>query len=341
MLCQAPSPPVFSRGNVLGVPERVRWVEIFGVTPLAERLPELMLTFRGDPATPPSRFGTSSLGVLRPRLSLPLWLGRDAIPRRVPIYNLFNELQPDPREGWRVTKTRVRDFRGRTLTYDSHNGTDFAVPPGTIVTAAAPGRVVRVSNELNRGGLKVFLDHGDGLVTTSNHLARALVRVGDDVARGAPIGLSGMSGVDGLLLFPWSTPHVHYNVWLDGAYVDPFPKDDGATPRASLWASGDALPTPPTADERGDTRFTPTRFDPGRVDAALEACVHPGTRAACAAIDDPTLRGFSLLFQQLYFPTRFRADVPLYDATHARTPRLSLPFCAEDYDGVVFADDPR
>jgi hypothetical protein len=33
--------------------------------------------------------------------------------------------------------------------------------------------------------------------------------------------------------------------------------------------------------------------------------------------------------------------VPLYDATHARTPRLSLPFCAEDYDGVVFADDPR
>jgi hypothetical protein len=52
----------------------------------------------------------------------------------------------------------VRDFRGGTLTYDSHNGTDFAVPPGTIVVAAAPGRVLRASSEFNRGGLKVFVD---------------------------------------------------------------------------------------------------------------------------------------------------------------------------------------
>jgi murein DD-endopeptidase MepM/ murein hydrolase activator NlpD len=28
---------------------------------------------------------------------------------------------------------------------------------------------------MNRGGLKVFIDHGRGVVTTSNHLGRALV----------------------------------------------------------------------------------------------------------------------------------------------------------------------
>ena len=83
--------------------------------------------------------------------------------------------------------TQVRDFRGGTLTYDSHNGTDFAVPVGTEVLAAAPGRVFRVSNEFHRGGLKVFIDHGAGLITTSNHLARSLVRPGDVVR----VGLKG------------------------------------------------------------------------------------------------------------------------------------------------------
>jgi murein DD-endopeptidase len=150
------------------------------------------------------------------------WLGRRRADRRVPIYNLFNRTPTPIADGWSVRKTQVRDFRGGTLTYDSHNGTDFAVPPGTIVVAAAPGRVLRVSSEFNRGGLKVFVDHGRGLVTTSNHLGRALVRDGDLVRRGQPIALSGASGIDMFLMFPWNVPHVHFNVWLNGEPVDPF-----------------------------------------------------------------------------------------------------------------------
>ena len=83
------------------------------------------------------------------------------------------------------------DFRGRDLTYDSHNGTDFAVPVGTKVLAAAGGEVVRIVSEFNRGGLKIFIDHGGGLMTTSAHLARPLVKVGQIVARGEAIALSG------------------------------------------------------------------------------------------------------------------------------------------------------
>ena len=75
----------------------------------------------------------------------------------------------------------MEDFRGHELTYDSHNGTDFAVPVGTRVTAAADGEVIRVSNEFHRGGLKLFIDHGCGVVTSYNHLATVEVAAGDSI----------------------------------------------------------------------------------------------------------------------------------------------------------------
>ena len=59
-----------------------------------------------------------------------------------------------------MRKTQVRDFRGGTLTYDSHNGTDFATAPGTVIVAPAAARVVLVVSEFHRGGLKLLLDHG-------------------------------------------------------------------------------------------------------------------------------------------------------------------------------------
>lgn len=187
-------------------------LEVFGLSPLTLRAREALLALRGGTGVPRSRFGLSSLRILRPALGVSTWLGRRRADRRIPIYNLFNRTPTAVEQGWSVRKTQVRDFRGGTLTYDSHNGTDFAVTVGTIVVAPAPARVLRVSSEFNRGGLKVFLDHGRGLTTSSNHLARALVRVGDEVERGQPIGLSGYSGIDGFVAFPWSVPHVHFNV---------------------------------------------------------------------------------------------------------------------------------
>ena len=42
------------------------------------------------------------------------------------------------------------------------------------------------------------------------------------------------NGIDGLTTFPFGAPHVHFNVWLDGEYVDPF----AAPGETSLWRAG-------------------------------------------------------------------------------------------------------
>jgi murein DD-endopeptidase len=229
-----------------------------------------------------------------------------------------------------VRKTNVEDFLGTTLTYDSHNATDFAVPPGTQVVAAAPGQVIRVSNEFNRGGLKVFIDHGRGLITTYNHLARALVRVGEIVRRGQPIALSGYSGIDAVLTFPWGAPHVHFNTWLDGEYVDPFARPG----EIALWRNGN-WPTPHDGSDR-DSDFEPTRWDDDAIERGIRACRSEQARREIRSFANTFERAAALIFHKNYYPSRFDEPVQLYPEPHARTPWLDLPFSREDYDGVCF-----
>ena len=308
---------------------RITLFEALGLDPLPVRAREAWLALRGDANVPPTRFGVSSLGIFHPALSVKTWLGQRRSDRRIPISNLFNRTPTPLAEGWSVRKTQVRDFRGGTLTYDSHNGTDFAVPVGTVVTAAAPGRVLRISSEYNRGGLKVFIDHGHGLVTTSNHLARALVRVGDVVGRGEPVALSGYSGLDALVAFPWSVPHVHFNVWLDGEYVDPFAME-GET---SLWLGGNA-PEPGAPSEVSPA--VGTDWNETAVGDAVAFCTDTAVREELRREPNLGQRAMNLLFYRNYYPTRFEAKPPVYRETHGREPWLSLPFRGEDFVGIVF-----
>lgn len=318
--------------------ERIGLVDALGLVPFDKTAREVMIALRGDPSTPRSRFDLTSLRQLRPRMGATLWLGGRPAGRLVPITNLYNYRQPPPELGWSVRVTDVRDFRGGANTYDSHNGTDFAIPPGTTVVAAAPGTVIRVSSEFHRGGRKVFLDHGRGLVTSYNHLSRPRVRPGQRVARGEPIALSGYSGIDALAGFPWAPPHVHFNVWLDGAYVDPFTPIDRDDP--SLWRRrNDPVPAPP--GELRDDALEPTDWDDSAITRALEACVHPGTRAEIERAPSREERFGAALMHLNYFPTRFdRARLgvtfSLYRSSHRREPRLDLPFSHRDYDGVLF-----
>lgn len=308
---------------------RLSLTEVFGLSPLSQRARETLLTLRGDPSTPPSRFDHTSLKMFRPRMALPLWLGRPAHKRLVPIYNLFSHVRPPPEEGWSVRVTMARDFLGTQLTYDSHNGTDFAVPVGTVVVAAAPGTVLRVSSEFNRGGLKVFIDHGAGLVSTSNHLGRSFVKPGQRVRRGEPVALSAYSGLDGLSTFPIGAPHVHYNVWLDGEYVDPFALD-GSKP---LWRKGN---WPIAHDGSTDDDAPPTAWDHDAVERTARACRHEGSRADIDAAGSPEERAMNALFHTLYYPTRFTERPCLYAEPSPRAPRLDLPFRAQDFDGIWF-----
>jgi murein DD-endopeptidase MepM/ murein hydrolase activator NlpD len=328
--------------------------EVLGLTAEAPR--EAWLALRGDPLVPPSRFGPSSLRQLMPRLALATWRGKSVVPRHAIITNLFNHTPTPIEDGWSVRVTRVRDFRGRGLTYDSHNGTDFTVPPGTRAVAAAAGRVVSVRSEYNRGGLKVYLDHGGGLLTTMNHLARAFVRPGDVVERGTVIGLSGYSGIDALASFLAAPPHIHFNVCLNGVLVDPFAPPGGR----SLWRTGDPRPFGGARDGDGGARAGSaapgTRFDPARVAALLAQLEDRRRREAIAAIADPDRRGWELVIESITYPARFsipHAGATLFEATSFQeVPReeppsgaggdnnaLDLPFPAADFDGVVFADD--
>ena len=311
-------------------------VEVLGLSPPRARLREALIALRGAPGVPPSRFDVSSLSMLDPRLALPLWRGRFAVPRRAILTRLFNHRQTPVEAGWSVRRTQVEDFRGRGLTYDSHNGTDFCVPVGTVLLAAASGVVARVWTEFNRGGLKVAIDHGGGLFTASAHLARAFVRAGDGVRAGDPVALTGYSGLDGFSTFPWGVPHVHYNVWLDGAAVDPFARAGevslwrGATPSPfdALRASADDGPAP-SADD----------FDAARIDAVLAACVHAETRAHVEGLAGQEQRGRFLVAEMAYYPTRFPDRRSIFRASHARSERLSMPFSVSDFDGVVFRDE--
>lgn len=313
--------------------DRLRFaLDVLGLRPFPERLREIRLTLAGDDTTPPSRFDLTSLRILDPKLALPIWLGRRPYGRRVPLYNLFNRSPTPESEGWSVRKTQVRDFRGGSLSYDSHNGTDFATPPGTTVVAAAPGRVAVVVSEYNRGGLKLMLDHGDGLITTYAHLARTVVQVGDHVARGQPIALSGASGLNFIAGLGADPPHLHMNVWLDGTPIDPF----AGPGEVSMWRGGDNSPTPTTTESEP---FAVGDFDPDAVDRLIASCRAPAMRAALEApAADLALRACRAIFYANYYPTRFTARPMPYRQSHARAPRLDLPFSAADYDGVAWTD---
>lgn len=308
-------------------PLRLR--EVFGLSPFPERAREALRALRGEPGVLPSRFDRTSLGVFMPALSVRTWLGQRRADRRVPIYNLVNRTPTPVSEGWSVRKTQVRDFRGGQLSYDSHNGTDFILPLGTVVVSPAPARVLRISRELDRGGLKIFLDHGRGLCTTSNHLGRALVELGQTLRRGEPIALSGYSGIDAIVSFPWSAPHVHFNVWLDGETADPFAAP-GETP---LWREGND-PRPARADE-DDAPFTPTEWDEAGVAAAIAACTQPAVRDELLAEPSLERRAMNLIFHRNYFPLRFTERPRVIRGEVAREPRLSLPLRPEDFEGIA------
>jgi murein DD-endopeptidase MepM/ murein hydrolase activator NlpD len=315
------------------VTSRPDLLDTFGLRPIGPALAAIRRAVIGTPGAPKTRFGLSSARIFKPSIGLPTWLGVKPRDRRVPIYNLFNRVPAPKSEAYSVRVTFARDFLGGRYTYDGHLGTDFAVAVGTPVAAAAPGLVLRVANDLDRGGLKVCVDHGDGLFTTSNHLSRAHVRPGDVVARGEPLGLSGASGVEFVMMFPWVAPHLHYNVWLDGVAVDPF----AGAGEISLWRRrNDPRPFEGGASEP----FTPTAWEPARVDAAIARCREPSLRASMEAIADVGRRAAEVIVQRNYRAVLFDGFPAVYDAAHARAPHLDLPFLARDFEGASLRGQP-
>jgi murein DD-endopeptidase MepM/ murein hydrolase activator NlpD len=99
-----------------------------------------------------------------------------------------------------------------------HTGIDFPAPLGTPVVAARDG-VVTAVRPLPGYGTVVELQHEQGVSTLYAHLSRALVEPGRRVTRGTPVGLVGATG-------DATGPHLHFEVRVRGATVDPAPALD-------------------------------------------------------------------------------------------------------------------
>jgi murein DD-endopeptidase MepM/ murein hydrolase activator NlpD len=322
-------------GGVAG--RGIGWREAFGLgPPWGDVWREVKQSVLGGPYVPASEWGLSSRKIFKPRIGWATWRRQPRPDGRVPIYNFVNRTPRARTAPYSVKVETCRDWRGGQWSYDGHLGTDFACPIGTPIVAAATGVVVRVAIDLAMGGRKVCIDHGDGLFTTSNHLARALVAEGDVVPRGGVIGLSGVSGLEFVFFFPWVAPHLHYNVWLDGEVADPF----AMAGEPSLWRQrNDPVPMALAPDDGDEPPFRPTDWDLDALDDAIAACRDPQVRATIRAFREPARRAGELLVLRNYRPAMFDAFPSLYPATHERTPRLDLPFRAEEYVGVALPDD--
>jgi hypothetical protein len=137
----------------------------------------------------------------------------------------------DPSEGH-------HDFRCNARSYNTHKGTDFAVPTardaqaGVNVLAAAAGTVLgtrdgmrdvwtgKFDAEAIKGrdcGNGLVIDHGNGWQTQYCHMQNGSLQVtkGDTITAGAILGQIGMSGRT-------QFAHLHLSVRKDGTPVDPF-----------------------------------------------------------------------------------------------------------------------
>lgn len=95
-----------------------------------------------------------------------------------------------------------------------HWGEDFAAACGTAVYSADAGVVRAAGWDKGGGGNRVEVDHGNGLVTTYNHLETIDVRKGQSVQPGEVIAKVGTTGSS-------TGCHLHFETIEDGVHADP------------------------------------------------------------------------------------------------------------------------
>lgn len=99
--------------------------------------------------------------------------------------------------------------------YKLHTGMDIGASYGSNIVAANGGTVI--SAGWNGGyGLCVMIDHGGGIVTLYAHCSSLYVGYGQSVSRGQAIAAVGSTGNS-------TGPHLHFEVRVNGNYVNPYP----------------------------------------------------------------------------------------------------------------------
>lgn len=115
-----------------------------------------------------------------------------------------------------------------------HGGTDFAAPTGTPVYASANGKVLVAACCQGGAGTMVAIQHDNGWVTHYFHLSKIMegITAGSRVTQGERIANVGSTGAS-------TGPHLHYEVVIKGAKVDPLkvPTGQGASLAGAAMAA--------------------------------------------------------------------------------------------------------
>jgi murein DD-endopeptidase MepM/ murein hydrolase activator NlpD len=97
-----------------------------------------------------------------------------------------------------------------------HTGIDLVAPFGTPVLAADDGVVALVGSSSSGYGNYVVIAHSGGLNTLYGHLSTSLVKVGQTVTQGTPVGLEGSTGNS-------TGAHLHFELRINQSPVNPAP----------------------------------------------------------------------------------------------------------------------
>ena len=106
-----------------------------------------------------------------------------------------------------------------------HTGIDMVEPFGSPVYAADDGVVALVGSSGSGYGNYVVIAHAGGFDTLYGHLSTALVKPGQQVTQGTPVGLEGSTGNS-------TGPHLHFELRIGGRPVDPTPDLPPGAPSA-------------------------------------------------------------------------------------------------------------
>lgn len=118
-----------------------------------------------------------------------------------------------PTRGWLSSQFTRSRFHPILHENRPHKGIDVTAPTGTPIVAPAAGRVVFAGSDKGFG-LTVEIDHGNGIRTRFAHCSRLAVKKGQQVTRGQLIAAVGSTGLS-------TSPHLHYEIHVDGQPVDP------------------------------------------------------------------------------------------------------------------------
>lgn len=118
---------------------------------------------------------------------------------------------------------RTDPFTGRTAL---HSAIDIGRAEGIAVVAAAAGEVI-AAEERGPYGLMIEIDHGGGVRTRYGHLKEMNVVLGQHVASGQRIALTGASGRA-------LSPHLHFELWVGDQQRDPLARLNPEECRAAL-----------------------------------------------------------------------------------------------------------